>query len=182
MVFIIDGSGSIEDSGKGNFQRIKNFVKDVVGGFRIGFDQTHVGAVHYSSSGTAVKILGLEDHYTKAGIDGAINAIVYRAGATFTGEALRLARTQILSAAHDRKDIPNVCIIITDGKADDKIEDPAKELRNSGTTIFAVGVGKNINEQQLTEMAGNESRVFMVQFDNLDGIINQIKESACKGK
>lgn len=50
LVFVIDGSGSIEQAGKGNFKLIKNFVKDVIGGFNIGFDQTHVGAIIFSAS------------------------------------------------------------------------------------------------------------------------------------
>ena len=122
------------------------------------------------------------DYYTKADIDGAIQNILYRYGETYTGEALRLAMEEILIPGHDREDMPNVGIIITDGKANDDIETPIRALRNSGTTIFAVGVGNSYDEQELKKMAGDESRVFTAQFDNLDGIINKIKESACKGK
>ena len=182
MVFVIDGSGSIEQAGRGNFNLIKTFVKDVVGGFRIGFDQTHVGAVLFSSNSYVKEVFGLEDHYTKADIDRAIDNIRYPSGGTYTGQALRMARTQILSPAHDREDIPNVCIIITDGKASDDIEAPARALRSTGTTIFAVGVGKNFAEEELEKMAGDRSRVFKADFDKLNVIINEIKESACKGK
>lgn len=182
MVFIIDGSGSINQAGSGNFGLVKNFVKDVIGGFRIGFYQTHVGAIIFSASTYVKKVFGLEDHFTKEGLDRAIDGIIYPSGGTYTGKALDMARTKILTPTFDRKDIPNVCIIITDGKAEDSIDAPAQALRNSGTTIFAVGVGKDFAESELQKMAGDRSRVFKADFDELDIIINEIKESACRGK
>ena len=182
LVFVIDGSGSIEQAGVGNFGLIKNFVKDVIGGFKIGYDQTHVGAIIFSASQYVKTVFGLEDHYTKEGLDRAIDSIDYPSGGTYTGKALRTARTKILTRPFDREQIPNVCIVITDGKANDNIDIPAQELRDSGTTIFAVGVGKNYVEAELEKIAGDRSRVFKADFDKLNIIINEIKESACRGK
>lgn len=182
MVFVIDGSGSIEQAGKGNFQLIKNFVKDVIGGFKIGFDQTHVGAIVFSASQYVRKEFGLQDHYTKEGLDRAIDSIIYPSGGTYTGKALTTARTKILTPPFDRDQIPNVCIVITDGKANDNIDTPAKKLRDSGTTIFAVGVGKNYVESELVKIAGDRSRVFKADFNKLNVIITEIKQSACRGK
>ena len=182
MVFVIDGSGSIEKAGKGNFQLIKNFVKDLIGGFNIGFEQTHVGAIVFSSARLVKKVFGLDDYYTKEGLDRAIEGIDYPNGTTHTGKALNEVRTKILTQTFDREEIPNVCIVITDGKASDSIDAPAQQLRDSGTTIFAVGVGKNYEEPELEKITGDRSRVFKGDFDKLDIIINEIKESACRGK
>ena len=182
MVFVIDGSGSIKQAGDGNFDLIKKFVKDVIGGFKIGFDQTHVGAIVFSASQYVKKVFGLDDHYTKEGLDRAVDSIIYPSGGTYTGKALNAARTKILTRPFDREEIPNVCIVITDGKANDDINIPAQDLRGSGTTIFAVGVGKNYVEAELEKIAGDRSRVFKADFDKLDIIINEIKESACRGK
>ena len=182
LVFVIDGSGSIEQAGKGNFQLIKNFVKDVIEGFNIGFYETHVGAIIFSESEYVKTVFGLEDHYTKEGLDRAIDSIIYPAGGTYTGKALNTTREKILTPPFDREEIPNVCIVITDGKANDNIDTPAQALRDGGTTIFAVGVGRDYAEADLEKMAGDSSRVFKADFDKLDIIINKIKESACKGK
>ena len=76
LVFVIDSSGSIVRAGFGNFQKIKDFVKDIVNGFNIGFDKTHVGAVIFSSSASVR--FGLDDYYSKSGINSAIDKIVWR--------------------------------------------------------------------------------------------------------
>ena len=46
--FIIDGSGSIEASGKGNFKKVLDFVKDLTRSFDVSKEGTHVGIVLYS--------------------------------------------------------------------------------------------------------------------------------------
>lgn len=181
LVFVIDGSGSIEQAGRGNFNRIKQFIKQLVRGFRVGYDKTHVGAVIYSSSIYVKKVFGLGSYYNYAGIDKAIDNIVYPSGGTYTGKAINLARTQIYTPSQDREDIPNVAIVITDGRANDDIEPPSNALRSTGTTIFAIGVGKDYDEAELTKMAGTPSNVYKADFSELDTVINEIKESACKG-
>lgn len=49
VVFIIDGSGSIEISGKGNFKKVLDFVKDLTRSFDVSKEGTHVGIVLYSN-------------------------------------------------------------------------------------------------------------------------------------
>ena len=181
LTFVIDGSGSINDAGANNFNRMKSFIKLIIDGFRIGFDETHVGAVIYSSSIYVKKVFGLESYYNKDGIFRAIDEIRYPRGGTSTGKALELTRTALYTARQDREDKPNVCIVITDGKADDSIAGPAADLRATETTIFAIGVGKNYDENELVRMAGNRENVFTADFDNLDSVIERIKLSACRG-
>ena len=49
MAFIIDGSGSIEMSGKGNYKKVLNFVKELTRAFDVSKDGTHIGLVSYDS-------------------------------------------------------------------------------------------------------------------------------------
>ena len=182
MTFIIDGSGSIEQAGTGNFNLVKNFVKSVIGGFRIGFDQTHVGAVIFSSSQYVKKVFGLETYYNRPALNRAIDDIRYPSGGTYTGKAIRLARTQIYTSSEDREDKPNVAIVITDGKANDDIVGPANALRGAGTSIFAVGVGLDYDRAELERMAGDKRNVYTADFNDLDNVIEQIKQSACRGR
>ena len=46
--FIIDGSGSIEAAGKGNFKKELTFVKGITQAFDISKEQTHVGIIVYN--------------------------------------------------------------------------------------------------------------------------------------
>lgn len=182
MAFIIDGSGSIEQAGRGNFNLVKNFVKSVIRGFRIGFDKTHVGAVIFSSSQYVKKVFGLQTYYTRAALEKAIDDIRYPSGGTYTGKAIGLATTQIYTRSEDREDKPNVAIVITDGKANDDIVGPANALRTAETTIFAVGVGLDYDAAELERMAGDKRNVYTADFNDLDNVIEQIKQSACRGR
>ena len=178
---MIDGSWSIEKAGRGNFNRIKSFVKGVIAGFNVGVNNTHVGAIIYSSSGYVKKVFGLGTYFDHASLSRAIDNIIYPTGRKYTGKALNLARTHLYTQHQDRKGIPNLCILITDGKAADDVEEPADALRNIGTTIFAVGAGKNFYRDELERIAGSPANVFTADFSGLDTLIPQIKRSLCKG-
>lgn len=179
---MIDGSGSIEQAGKGNFNRIKSFIKEVYRGFNVGFASTHIGAIIFSSSRYVKKVFDLDAHYDYNGLDKAIDNMVYPSGGTYTGKALRLARNQCFQPSKDRKDKSNVVIVITDGRANDDIEGPANELRQSkSAAIFAIGVGQTYDRSELEKMAGTPRNVYTADFDNLNAVINEIKQSACRG-
>ena len=45
---IIDGSESIEKSGKGNFEKVLRFVKSLAIGLKVSKEGTHVGLICYS--------------------------------------------------------------------------------------------------------------------------------------
>ena len=49
LAFVIDGSGSIEHYGRGNFRRCLNFVKAIVRRFNRDSGQTRIGVVLFSS-------------------------------------------------------------------------------------------------------------------------------------
>lgn len=160
---------------------MKDFVNAVIDGFRVGYDQTHVGAIIYSARSYVNVVFGLGTYYDKEKITEAVNDIQYPSGGTYTGLALKLARERLYTPTQDREDKPNVCIVITDGKAEDSLAEEARALRNRQTTIFAIGVGKQFDRGELEEMAGNKRNVFTADFNDLENVIEQIKLSACQG-
>ena len=48
-MFVVDGSGSIENPQKGNFQRAKDFIIEIVKSFNIGKEATQVALVLYNN-------------------------------------------------------------------------------------------------------------------------------------
>ena len=184
LVFVIDGSGSIEQAGMGNFNLIKSFVKSVIAEFRIGFNNTHVGVLIFSSSQYVKVIFGLETYYNRERLNSAIDDIRYPSGGTYTAKAMRIARTQILMPSQDRDDKPNVVIVITDGKATDseQLDREASALRGQETTIIAVGVGENYERSDLERMARDPSNVLVADFKDLRNVSEQIMQSLCQGR
>jgi len=50
-VFVVDSSGSINEHDKGNWDRVKNFAKSIVGKLDIGEDRVRVGMVEFGNEG-----------------------------------------------------------------------------------------------------------------------------------
>lgn len=86
LAFLIDGSGSIETSGRGNFQRCIEFVKTVVSSFSISPSRTRVGVALFSSR--AWLILNFYRSTSKAKVLYTISRIRYPHGGTRIGKAL----------------------------------------------------------------------------------------------
>ena len=82
--------------------------------------------------------------------------------------------------------IPRVCIIITNKASDDSVLQPAAYAKgNQSITFFAVGVGDNINVDELDDIASfpeAKFRLTVPNFDALHNIRNAITLACCKGK
>ena len=98
-----------------------------------------------------------------------------------TGEALTKAKALFDNDA--RKGVSNIALVITRGKSKDDIKGPSQELRNSGVTVFSVGIGKNYDLKELRQMASNpdSQHTFKAEFDALKYIVNTIVDTAWKG-
>ena len=179
--FVIDGSGSIEYYGKGNYQKVKDFVKSVVQGLDVSLDGTHVGVVLYSS--TAEVVFGFKKHYDKASMLAEIDNMYYPGRSTYTGKALRLARTGLFENG-SRPGVPKMLLVLTDGKSSDSVAGPAQKLRDLGVTVFSIGIGINYNKQQLNYMASDpdSKHVFTADFNDMQTLVQKIKGSVCKSK
>ena len=61
----------------------------------------------------------------------------------------------------------------------------AAKLRDAGVTVFSIGVGSIVNEQELKAMATDpdDTHVFTVSnFTSLDNITGTLAQKTCQGK
>ena len=183
LVFVVDGSGSIKSQGEGNFQRSKDFIIELVRSFKIGKKDTNVALVLYSKKANVVFDL---DKYDKVDyIVKAIDKMSYPGGYTKTGYALDKVRSKVFKGLKkDRKSLPKVVLVLTDGKSQDDVAEPAKKLRDEGAAIISLGVGCCYDDQELKEMASDpdEQHVFEVSFWALSEIKSVVREQICTGK
>jgi len=115
IAFVLDESGSI---GLVNFEMMRLFVSQLVSRMDIDNGNTRVALVTFSS-GTETSF-DFNDYTTVASVQSAIAALNYSGGSTNTGGALAFVRTSILtSAAGDRDNVPNVVVVLTDGRSAD---------------------------------------------------------------
>ena len=112
LAFIIDGSGSIEAYGKGNFRRCLDFVRAIVSKFSINNRQTRIGVVLYSSRPRL--IFDFRRYRRKYQLLNAIRRIRYPRGGTKTGYAMRYCYSRVFKYA--RRGVRKVNLFFYKGK------------------------------------------------------------------
>ena len=178
LAFVVDGSGSIEAYGRGNFKRCLRFVKNMVRSFTISRSYVRVGIVVYSSR--SQKILTFSQNRGVNAMLRTVDRIRYPRGGTRTGAAISFAYSRLFSSS--RRGRSKVLILMTDGRSQDDVRRPSSLLRRRGVRIFCLGIGRRYNLRQLLQMAGSRRNVFTADFRNLGSMVRAIKQKACKGK
>ena len=104
-------------------------------------------------------------------------------------KALELADKTMFTLSNGAKPgVVNVLVILTSGTESDD-EDAvnpasiAEEMIKSGVNIITVGIGENVNKDQLGAITGDESNIFMAaSVDKLADplLVKKINEHACE--
>ncbi|CAB4028863.1 Collagen alpha-3(VI) chain, partial [Paramuricea clavata] len=95
MIYVMDGSGSV---GKKNFENMKDFIQELNERFTIGTNDVRVAIQEYSYSDHYVYAVQLGEGNINGNIDdlnGVVSNMPYLNGGTYTGEALKRARTVV---------------------------------------------------------------------------------------
>ena len=186
IYFVLDESGSV---GSSNYQLMKQFVYDTVDEFDIGSDETQVGVISYSSS--AIARFYLNTYHDKATLLAAINALPFNSGLTNTAAAINLLRTNGFTSTNGGRPqsqaIPRVAVVITDGHSNSYTATvtAAQNAHDEDITIFAVGVGSGVNNNELDAIASDPSYVStLTGFDTsqFDALQTTIVNEACTSK
>uniref|UniRef100_A0AAZ3QL95 Matrilin 2 n=1 Tax=Oncorhynchus tshawytscha TaxID=74940 RepID=A0AAZ3QL95_ONCTS len=180
LVFVIDGSKSL---GPANFELVKQFVNGIVDSLDVSGTGTHVGLLQYSSKVRTEFILG---QYTSGrDINRAVLRMQYMGRGSMTGAALRHMFEYSFSAKEGaRPDIPRVSIVFTDGRSQDDVSKWATKAKDAGIMIYALGVGKAI-EEELREIASepdDKHLYYAEDFSNMGEITDKLKSQICKEK
>ena len=136
MVLVVDSSESI---GARNFEKVKNFIKNLLKTADIDGGKVRVGINVYSTYDEVA--FNLNNFTSKADIFSAIDSLSYKGNGTNTGLALETMRTEMFTDANgDRANVRNVAFVITDGEHDDNPIPEADAARDDGVHIYAIGV------------------------------------------
>lgn len=142
-----------------------------------------IGVVTFSDSPNME--IALNQYSDKSSLLSAIQMVGYLQGSTNTDAALQFVREQMFTASSGmRDDAKHYVIVLTDGASADTIATKAQAdmLKQEGVDIIAVGVGENVNTEELNDMASGSNHVFTVSdFSVLNTIREDIKKAACEG-
>ncbi|XP_076107805.1 collagen alpha-6(VI) chain-like [Mytilus galloprovincialis] len=183
VFFIVDTSSSLN-----LFENVKkelNFVGDVIDAFDVGSDQVRVGMMTFSND--PEMLFQLDDFKTKEEIAKVLmemNANDWKGGNTYMDKALRLLMKEGLSTSHgSRYGVPQIAVIITDGRATDRkeFEKAVNELRQTNYLVFAIGVGPDRDPVELKKIASDSSRVYEVEnVQSLQAIRQELVVKLCE--
>ena len=187
LIFIVDTSGSILESGSENFQLMLGFVQDIIRLFNIGFQESLVGVILFSTDATLQ--FNVKTHTNLQNLLGAVYSLPYHGGFTNTAAALEL----LLNSAQDgtmglRSGYPHIAVLITDGVANirphETIPIAERVLRsNLFQAIYAIGISSEVNMNELRAITGNPSHVFeSATFAALHQLMGVVSQGFCGGE
>ena len=134
MAFLVDKTKSL---GAANFLLLKGFLLELTAALNITRDATHVGLLMFANKPKILYTFADERLYTNDAVDQAISKIpIVLSSPTFTDKAMIAADRQLFTEeGGDRPTFPNVLIVLTDGRTNDKSKPFAgitKSLKVSG--------------------------------------------------
>ena len=190
LVFVLDSSGSIGDSNPtsssfdNNYDLVLQFVKQIVESLMIGENQSRVGMVIFST--TAVNYFYLRTYYDRNEMVQVILQAHFIGRRTNTTQGILFAREQQFTAAQgDRPNVPNVMVVITDGKSSvNTTIGEAMRAHAEGIHIISIGVTSAVDVFELSRISSpphQEGRNYFtsVDFAQLGQIIDQINAVIC---
>ncbi|XP_039992198.1 integrin alpha-D-like [Xiphias gladius] len=170
IVFLLDGSGSVSTV---EFQKMKNFVKNLVGSFK--GTSTQFAVAQFS---TQTKIHYYFDNFLTSGSwETKIDQIKKMGGSTYTAAAITTMVNNVFNPARgSRSNVKKILIVITDGASNDKHQlNRAARLANDFNIVrFAIGVGRAFIDDsakaELITIASSPSTNHMFQVENFDAL------------
>ncbi|XP_024905907.1 matrilin-2 isoform X2 [Pteropus alecto] len=181
LIFVIDGSKSL---GEENFEIVKQFVTRIIDSLAISPKAARVGLLQYS---TQVRTeFTLRNFSSAKDMKKAVAHIKYMGKGSMTGLALKhmfeRSFTQVEGARPLSMRVPRVAIVFTDGRAQDDVSEWASKAKANGITMYAVGVGKAI-EEELQEIASEPTKkhlFYAEDFSTMGEISEKLKKGICE--
>ena len=188
VVLAIDLSGSITEDGGTPPEPLATVLRAAHGFVNRLREGDRAGLVTFATKSIVREELTDQRDPLTTLIDGLTVGAPSERGTTNTGEGIKSAVLELLSARHN----PNarkVLIILTDGKAnapDEKTAEPyaltlADEAKKFGVEIYTVGLGKSVNAAFVKALASGEQNSYLaVDRQTLDGIYKNISSAICE--
>ncbi|CAG2222294.1 COL6A [Mytilus edulis] len=174
--FLLDASGSVVSS---EFEKVKTFAINFIKKFDISNQAVKISAFAFDAE---VKGGFHFNHFsTEQDISTGIRGIVYTGGGTSFDIPLTFAREQMFLPQNGARGYTKkILIFITDGDAP-TTDEPGQLLRDMGVAVYAIGVGSNLNTNNLDKIATSVNHRYMVlSFSLINNIKDTLTSKACK--
>lgn len=161
------------------FDHLTQLVTSTVAFFEMSGKSTRVGVMEYSD--TARTWIPLNTYHDMDAFKSALSKIERTRGTTIFEKPLTEGLSLFSRSRGGRDKVPNVLVLLTDGKTGDEFEEAARALKEAGTSVIAVGIGKTPLYEQLKRIASPGYVWSVTSFKELDEIAGKLASLACKG-
>lgn len=181
-MFAVHSSRSLTPS---NYRKEKEFVKRLAATLNIAPGRSRIALILYSNFATAA--VRLDEEKTLTSFDNLVDGLPHERGVTRIDRALKLARSIFDSnGVITRRGLPKIFILLTDGKqtvARDALtlDEAARPLHEADVKILVVGMGSNVDVEELQAVAVDKEDVFLApSFDNLVSLSGSLSKIMCE--
>ena len=188
IVFVIDSSGSIDDTDPGNWRLVLNFIVEFIDNLDIGEDRTRVGMVVYSEF--AITRFFLNDYYNRDDLRREIFASPHLDSFTNTSGGIRLMKDEHFTPRRgDRPGVRNIAILVTDGQSNidhQRTISDAQAAMRQGIEMYSIGISSAVNEDEIRGISSppqqmNQNWFQSEDFQMLENVIFDLVRSTCQG-
>ncbi|CAM4604074.1 unnamed protein product [Leuciscus chuanchicus] len=172
VVFLLDGS----DGTRSSFPAMRDFVERMVERLNVSEKGDHVSVVQYSRDPEAH--FYLNTYSRKEDVLDTLRGLMHKGGRPLnTGAALQYVRDNVFTASSGSRlveGVPQLLILLSDGKSFDKVDTPASSLKELGVLIFAIG-SRSSDSRELQKISNEPSYALSVSdFADLPSVQQQL--------
>ena len=181
VIFAVHSPESLVPS---NYRKEKEFVKRVATSLNIEPGRSRVALILYSNFATVSAELG--EKTTMVSFSNLVDGLPHERGETRIDRVLKLARSLFDSRGASRQGVPKVLIVLTSGKqtaAPDalNLRNAARPLHEADVRILAVGIGQDVDENELRAIVVKNEDVFLApSFDDLVILSGSVANITCE--
>lgn len=187
VVLAIDLSGSMNNDGGNPPQPISAVLSSAQSFVSKLRQRDLVGLVTYATDATLVEKLTNERERIASRIKTLTISPKEETGSTNMGAAFMEMRTELTSSRHS-EEARKIAILLTDGLATAPDPDPdgyarkeATTLKENGAQLFTIGLGAEVNETFLRELASSQKHYYKAPtIKELEGIYTAITKDICE--
>ncbi|KAI7808924.1 putative collagen alpha-3VI chain [Triplophysa rosa] len=174
IAFLVDGS----DSTRRGFQEIRDFLYNIITTLNVGIDADRISVIQYSN--VALANFYLNSFIRKDDVLNAVKVLSHKGGRPLnTGSALRYVKENIFtssSGSRHKERIPQILILLTNGRSRDNISESASSLKENGVLILGIG-GKDAYSDELHRTSSENHVLSFAEFSELPKLQPQLLEA-----
>lgn len=177
IIFVLDISTYISEH---KFQKLLKTIQEFSSVINIEEGRARMGLLVYNSA-----VVYLNSFSTNTELLGAIsNAKRPSSQLPFSESITFLNQVMFSSSRGDRYGVPNIAVIITDGRSDfASTKEDLKVLQSEGTRVLLVGIEIESSNDfyNVADFIATETALLLRNFDQLDLRMNELYNGVCLG-